>query len=172
MKYQPKDRRPIPVRDTQISQLAAKFLVKTRFSANTISILSVLFGISGGVILAITSTQINPQPWWGLASLLIMLRLAANMLDGMVAIEKGETSALGELFNEVPDRISDVVIFIGAGLAAHSSVHLGYIAAILSLFIAYIRAVGNHMNVVGLFIGPMNKQQRMFSLIAVCIYSI
>jgi phosphatidylglycerophosphate synthase len=63
-----------------------------------------------------------------------------------------------------------VATFIGAGFAAYSSPHLGYLAAILSLFVAYVRAMGNHMNVTGLFMGPMNKQQRMFSLIALCLY--
>ncbi len=170
MEYQSKDRRPIPAREAQLSQRAAKFLVHAGISANTISVLSVLFGLGAGVSFALTATSSMPKAWWASAALLIILRLTANMLDGMVAIEKGETSAVGELYNEVPDRISDVVTFIGVGFAAYSSPHLGYIAAILSLFIAYVRAMGNHMNVTGLFMGPMNKQQRMFSLIATCIY--
>jgi phosphatidylglycerophosphate synthase len=170
MEYQSKDRRPIPAREAQVSQRVAKFLAATGISANTISLFSVLFGIGAGISFALTATSATPKVWWTSAALLIMLRLTANMLDGMVAIEKGEISAVGELFNEVPDRISDVAAFVGAGFAAHSSPHLGYIAAILSLFIAYTRAMGNHMNVTGLFMGPMNKQQRMFSLIAMCLY--
>jgi phosphatidylglycerophosphate synthase len=170
MEYQSKDRRPIPAREAQLSQKAAKFLVHTGISANTISILSIVFGLGAGLSFVMTANSITSRLWWALAAIFIMLRLTANMLDGMVAIEKGETSIVGELFNEVPDRISDVVTFIGAGFALHSSPHLGYAAAILSLFIAYIRAMGNHMNVIGLFMGPMNKQQRMFSLIAACIY--
>lgn len=170
MEYQSKDRRPIPARNAQLSQRAAKLLAATGISANMISGLSVLFGIGAGISFALTATSAMPKVWWGAAALLIMLRLTANMLDGMVAIEKGETSAVGELFNEVPDRISDVATFIGAGFATYSSPHLGYPAAILSVFVAYIRAMGNHMNVTGLFMGPMNKQQRMFSLIAMCLY--
>ena len=37
---------------------------------------------------------------------LILLRLLANMLDGMVADESGEGGPLGSLYNEIPDRIS------------------------------------------------------------------
>lgn len=170
MEYQSRDRRPIPARETQVSQRAAKFLARTGISANTISIFSVVFGLAAGASFAMTAFSTIPRIWWGLAALFIILRLTANMLDGMVAIEKNETSAVGELFNEVPDRISDAATLIGAGFAAHSSAHLGYIAAILSLFVAYIRAMGNHMNVIGLFMGPMNKQQRMFSLIGTCLY--
>jgi phosphatidylglycerophosphate synthase len=170
MEYQSKDRRPIPAREAQLSQRVAKFLANSGISANTISILSVVCGVGAGLSFVMTANSITPRLWWALAAIFIMLRLTANMLDGMVAIEKSETSAVGELFNEVPDRISDVVTFIGTGFALYSSPHLGYVAAILSLFIAYVRAMGNHMNVIGLFMGPMNKQQRMFSLIAACTY--
>src|SRR5438105_2817615 len=39
----------------------------------------------------------------------IQLRLLCNLLDGMVAIEGGFRSRSGEVFNELPDRVSDVV---------------------------------------------------------------
>ncbi len=170
MQYHSRDRRPIPARELALSRLTVKLLIHTGISANGISILSVLFGLSAGISFAITGLSSNPRIWWMLAAVFILLRLIANMLDGMVAIEKGETSAIGELFNEVPDRISDVAIFVGAGFAANSSPYLGFAAAILSLLVAYTRTLGNHMSVFGLFIGPMNKQQRMFTLIAVCLY--
>jgi len=38
-----------------------------------------------------------------------------NLLDGMVAIEGGLKTPAGELFNDVPDRISDPLILVGAG---------------------------------------------------------
>lgn len=170
MKYQTKDRRPIPARNAQLSRLAASFLAKSGISGNAISVLSVVFGVIAGASLAVTSINDMPRIWWTIPPVFILLRLLANMLDGMVAIETGKTSAVGELFNEVPDRISDAVIFMGAGFAMGSSPHAGYTAATLSLFVAYVRALGNQMGVTGLFIGPMSKQQRMFSLIALCLY--
>ena len=170
MSYQIKDRRPIPQRNNPLAQRVASSLVKIGITANTISVLSLLFGLGAGASLISTATAVNPRIWWGVAALLIPLRLLANMLDGMVAIESGETSAVGELFNEIPDRISDVVILAAAGFSANSSLHLGYAAATLSLFTAYIRALGNQMGVIGLFIGPMNKQIRMFTLIVICLF--
>ncbi len=170
MKYQAKDRRPIPVRENPLSKRIASFLAGRGVTANVISIFSVLFGSGAGACLAWTSLAANPRIFWFLAAALILLRLSANMLDGMVAMETRTTSALGELFNEVPDRVSDVVIFVGAGFAAHSLPDLGYAAAILSLFVAYVRALGNQMGVTGLFIGMMSKQQRMFTLTAICLF--
>jgi len=38
-----------------------------------------------------------------------------NLLDGMVAIEHGKQSQLGVLYNELPDRVSDSVLFVALG---------------------------------------------------------
>lgn len=169
MKNQTPDRRPISARNSPYSQRVSTFLAQHGVSPNIISVASVVFAVGAGLSLIATSSNFPPRVWWILTAVLIVLRLSANMLDGMVAMETGKTSAVGELFNEVPDRISDVVIFVSAGFAAGSSPHLGYITAILALFIAYVRALGNYMGVTQLFIGPMAKSHRMFTLTAFCL---
>jgi phosphatidylglycerophosphate synthase len=93
------------------------------------------------------------------------------MLDGMVAIASGRTSKAGELYNEVPDRISDAAVFIGAGFAWGGNVTLGYIATILAIFTAYIRAAGKIAGAPNEFCGPMAKQHRMLVITLVCLYS-
>ena len=58
------------------------------------------------------------------------------MLDGMVAVAAGKASARGEILNDLPDRVSDIVIFAGV---AHSSLMnpiIGYWAAICGDIIA------------------------------------
>src|SRR5207245_4613587 len=107
---------------------------------------------------------------WLAAALLIQLRLLANMLDGMVAIECRRASPVGELFNEVPDRISDVATLIGAGYAAGGDVTLGYLAACVALFTAYVRAMGKAAGANQEFGGPMAKQQRMFIVTVIAVY--
>jgi phosphatidylglycerophosphate synthase len=83
------------------------------------------------------------------------------MFDGMVAVRCGKASPVGELYNEVPDRVSDAAILIGLGSAAGSNVMLGYVAAILALFVAYIRSIGKVAGAHQEFCGPMAKPQRM-----------
>jgi phosphatidylglycerophosphate synthase len=107
--------------------------------------------------------------WLGTA-LLVQLRLLANMLDGMVAIEWGKASAVGELYNEVPDRVSDAAILIGAGYAQGGDMALGYLAACAALFTAYVRAVGRSVGAPHDFCGPMAKQQRMFVVTMLALY--
>src|SRR6266566_3306599 len=98
-------------------------------------------------------------------------RLPANMLDGMVAIASSRTSKTGELYNEVPDRVSDAAVFIGAGFAWGGNITLGYIATILAIFTAYVRAAGKIAGAPNEFCGPMAKQHRMLVITVICLYS-
>jgi len=109
---------------------------------------------------------------WLIAALGAQLRLTANMLDGMVAIASGRTSKTGELYNEVPDRISDAAVFIGAGFAWGGNITLGYIATILAIFTAYVRAAGKIAGTPNEFCGPMAKQHRMFVITLICVYAV
>ena len=164
-----RDRRPISARSTSIARGVTQFLVRIGATPNAISIASIVFAFGGGLCLLATSSRYAHPAWWFLAPLLMVLRLFANMFDGMVAVATGTSSDLGELYNEVPDRISDVLTFVCAGYAAGSSPELGYLAAILSLAVAYVRALGNHMGVDGLFLGPMAKSHRIFTLSGFCL---
>jgi len=163
------DRRPIGARSHPLSHRLAAFLARLGLSPNAISMMSMVFAAGAGLCLAQTRAH-DRWFWWLAAAVLIVLRLLANMLDGMVAVEFNRGSPLGELFNEAPDRFSDALIFIGAGFAAGSSPHLGYLAALLAVLTAYIRTLGNQMGVHHLFIGPCAKAQRMWALVALLIY--
>lgn len=96
-----------------------------------------------------------------LAPLLCYLRLWCNMLDGMVALASGQASARGEILNDLPDRISDVLIFTGVAHSGWMNPITGYWAAIFALLTAYVgmfgQAVGAHRE----FGGVMSKPWRM-----------
>jgi phosphatidylglycerophosphate synthase len=132
-----------------------------------------LAGIIAGVLLAATSSVTNDsaqRALWLMAAAGIQLRLLANMLDGMVAIASQKASRMGELYNELPDRVSDATIIIGIGYAFNCLPVLGYIAACLAILTAYVRAVGKANGAANLFIGPMAKPQRMFVLTVAALY--
>jgi len=89
----------------------------------------------------------------------------------MVALASGRASKVGELYNEIPDRVSDAAVFIGAGFACGGNIALGYIATILAIFTAYIRAAGKIAGAQNEFCGPMAKQHRMLIITLICLYS-
>jgi phosphatidylglycerophosphate synthase len=170
--HHPGERRPIAVRKWKIFQDLARALARRGFSPNAISVAGMLCGIGAGIALAATGylPSFGQRLAWLAGALLIQLRLLANMLDGMVAIEGGKASPVGELYNEVPDRVSDVATLIGAGYAAGGSPALGYLAACVALFAAYVRAMGKAAGANQEFCGPMAKQQRMFVVTVIAVY--
>ena len=163
------ERRPIAARSTAWAVRLAEALAQRRITPHAISIVGMLCGIGAGLAFASTRNgDLLPLRWLGGAAL-VALRLLANMLDGMVAERQGTASPLGALFNEVPDRISDVATLLGMGYAIHSLPELGWAAALLAVLTAYVRA---QVAVVGApqdFRGPMAKPQRMSLVIAAAI---
>jgi phosphatidylglycerophosphate synthase len=167
------ERRPLASRDLEIIQRAAAWLVSREVSANAISLASTGFAALASICLVGTAWTdgLQARVLFVLAAGFVQLRLLANLLDGMVAVGSGKASPVGELYNEVPDRVADTVILIGAGFAAGGAPVLGYVAALLAVFVAYIRALGTALGAKALFIGPMAKPQRMATITAACIYS-
>jgi phosphatidylglycerophosphate synthase len=164
------DRRPIASREAAISKRLASALAGLGVSPNAISGAGMIAGVAAGGAFALTALPDWQRIAFFAAAALMQLRLLGNMLDGMVAVQTGKASPVGELYNEVPDRVSDAAIFIGAGYATGSLPELGYLAACAALFVAYVRAEGKVAGARQEFCGPMAKQQRMFVLSAAALY--
>lgn len=160
--HDPRDRRPIRARGARWAQFIARRLAATGVSPNSISVFGMLAAVAAGAALALTDVATGfARPLWLASAVLIVVRLLANLFDGMVAMEAGKASPTGELYNEVPDRISDAAVLIGAGYATGGSVELGYLAACVALFVAYTRAAAKVAGAPSDFRGPLAKQQRM-----------
>ena len=159
-------RRPIKARDSKWAAQVASFLARCGIKPNVISVFSAIFAGLGGLALALSQRV----PAWGGAALFvaaaicIQLRLLCNLFDGMVAIEGGFKTKSGEVYNELPDRFADVFVLVGAGYAACAfscGPSLGWLAAVLALGTAYVRALGASAGAGQCFLGPMAKQHRM-----------
>lgn len=168
----PLDRRPIKARDTRWACFTARGLTSLGISPNAISIFGMVAAIAAGASFYLTRYPLGFQRalWIG-GAMLVFLRLLANMFDGIVAIEQGKATQVGALYNEVPDRVSDAAILIGSGYAAGGSIEVGYLAACVALFIAYVRSMARTAGAPSDFGGPMAKQQRMFLVIMAAAYS-
>ena len=130
-------RRPIKARDTNWAASSARWLARVGLRPNQISVLSVVFaGLAAG---SLALTPSSPAHWqiilYVAAAACIQLRLLCNLFDGMVAVEGGLKTKSGEIYNELPDRLSDALALVGAGYAfpaqqwSHS---LGWAGAVLA----------------------------------------
>ena len=169
------NRRPLKTRQSTWAGALAKMLTRAGVSPNTISVTSCFFaGIAG---LSLWYLGRVPADWHArcllvLAAGAVQMRLLCNLIDGMVAIEGGRRTKSGELFNELPDRISDALIFMGAAYAVPScrwTLELGWTVAELSVITAYVRALGVTMGAAQQFQGPMAKPHRMAAITATCL---
>jgi len=92
------------------------------------------------------------------------LRLWCNMLDGMVALASGRASLRGEILNDLPDRVSDIAIFVGVAHSGLCAVESGYWAALWAVLTAYVGTFGQAVGTRRQFGGVMAKPWRMVSL--------
>jgi len=163
------DRRPLASRGWKISEKIAGWLARQGTTPNAISIGGMVFGILAGVMFAMTPGAAHPWFFWVAGATFVQLRLLANLYDGMVAVLRQVASPLGELFNEVPDRVSDAATLIGFGYAVGSDPVLGFVATVFAIFLAYLRAQGKVAGAHQEFCGPMAKQQRMATVTVAAI---
>jgi phosphatidylglycerophosphate synthase len=164
------ERRPMFTRDWSISKNITRWLVARRISPNAISLAGMAGGIVSGFALAATALHGLTPVMYLTAVVGIIVRGMGNLLDGMVAVESGKASPLGELFNEVPDRVADIAILIGAGYAAGGNATLGLLAALVAVLVAYVRAEGKVVGASQQYCGPMAKPGRMVVILLIALY--
>ena len=169
-------RRPLKSRDTAWARVCAAWLARHRVRPNAISALSSVFAAIAGAALALSGHVSDAQRIVLLVVAVagIQLRLLCNLMDGMVAIEGGMKSRTGEIWNDAPDRLSDIFIFVGAGygLTFTWGPLLGWMAAMLAVLTAYVRLLAGTMGAKQRFLGPMAKQHRMATMTVACVLSI
>jgi phosphatidylglycerophosphate synthase len=159
--YQPASRRPIADAFRSTAGLAVRFCVRRQVQPDAISYASI---VASGLCAA-CFWQAAAQPWLlVVAPLFAYVRLWFNMLDGMVALAAGVASRRGEIVNELPDRISDILIFAGVAHSGLNSVVSGYWAAIFALLTAYVGTLGQAVAGRREFGGVMAKPFRMVAL--------
>ena len=104
--------------------------------------------------------------WWSI--LLTLVRMTLNTIDGVIAIERGNLRLKGEIVNALPDRYSDIFIFMGVGLSPMCAPWLG-MAGMASMFlVSYTGMLSKAIAVNWQHHGPLGKVER---LILVMIFS-
>jgi phosphatidylglycerophosphate synthase len=170
-------RRALATRNAPWARTLARRLARAGMRPNAVSMASV----GCATVAALAFAWSASLDRWARVTLLaaaavsVQLRLLCNLLDGMLAVEEGLRSKGGDVYNELPDRLADVLILVGAGYGARAlpyGVTLGWSAAILALLTAYVRALAGSLGLSQSFIGPMAKQHRMFTLTVATLASI
>src|SRR5688572_30112237 len=159
--YTPASRRPIAQLFRRTADVAVRVCVARNVHPDVISLTSIVASALAAACFAFA------WRWPALlivAPLLCYVRLWLNMLDGMVALASRRASPRGEILNDLPDRISDVMIFAGVAHSGLLAPYSAYWAAILALLTAYVGTLGQAVGVQREFSGVMAKPWRMVAL--------
>ncbi|MEZ5956641.1 MAG: hypothetical protein R3C27_05445 [Hyphomonadaceae bacterium] len=172
------NRRPIGQRSHGWAKWLAGALAKSGVTPNFISFTSIIFAALAGVCFYASAISEGGDRVMLLigAALFCQLRLIANMMDGMVAVEGGKGGPDGPVWNELPDRFADIFILVGAGYGVAATgmfdATLGWAAAAAAVMTAYVREVVRNAGAPADFSGPMAKPHRMFWMTVFALVSI
>ena len=93
----------------------------------------------------------------------------ARLVQDEVVMKGGAARSQGEAYwNEVPDRVGDLVILAGVGLAVEL-LWLGMLAGILVLFSAYLREFGARVNGQMECSGPLSSPRSVQLALIICL---
>lgn len=168
------DRRPIPSRGVRWAVATAQRLRRAGVRPNQVSLAGLAFAALGAgcLLLAGRSADGGRAALLLLAAVALPLRLLCNLLDGMLAVEGGLRTPTGELSNELPDRLADLLLLVGAGYAVQGiawAPPLGWLAGSFALIVAHVRTLGSAAGAATHFDGQMPKPRRMPVLFAACL---
>lgn len=147
----------------QLLRPALSALARAGITPNQVTLAAMVLSLAYGVALALDPG--NAALWYGLP-LFLLLRMALNAIDGMLATATGNKTPLGALLNEVCDQLSDAALYLPFALAvgiAPVLVVLAVVAAQLTEFAGVlVQAIGKPDQPRG-FEGPMGKSDRAFA---------
>ena len=130
-------------------------------TANQITVLAGLVSVLVGVVIACFASHL----WlFALIPLWMILRMALNAIDGMLAREFGQQSRLGAYLNELCDIVADCALILPFAVIPGVSLLLVLAVTLLALFSEYTGVLGPMVGASRRYDGPMGKSDRAFIL--------
>lgn len=127
-------------------------------TANQVTVAACAISVALGLWLAA-----NPHPAaFALVPLWMLVRMAFNAMDGMLAREFGQQSKLGAFLNELTDVVSDAALYLPfACIAPFSPFWVGALILLAALS-EFAGALGPTVGASRRYDGPMGKSDRAF----------
>ncbi len=129
-------------------------------TANQVTVTAAL--VSALVAAVVWSTAPIQPLWYLLLPVWMLLRMALNAVDGMLAREFGQQSRLGAYLNELCDVVADAALYLSLLSVAGVHAHLVWIFVALSALTEYAGVLGLMVGADRRYDGPMGKSDRAF----------
>lgn len=139
---------------------AVQRLYDRGITANQITLLAAAGSVAVGVLIALFAAQL----WvFLLVPVWMLVRMALNAIDGMLAREFGQKSDLGAYLNELCDLIADSALILPFLLIPDVSLLLVLLTTLLALLSEYAGAMAPMIGATRRYDGPMGKSDRAFA---------
>lgn len=130
-------------------------------TANQITVSACILSVIIGVMFWLS----EDNKWFFLALPIgLLLRMALNALDGMMARRYNQISRKGEMLNELGDVVSDTIIFLPLLKYQPESLYLIVIFIAMSIINEFAGVMGKVISNQRNYDGPMGKSDRAFIL--------
>ncbi|WP_242345071.1 CDP-alcohol phosphatidyltransferase family protein [Anaeromyxobacter terrae] len=131
-------------------------LARAGVTPNAITTAALLGSVALGGALAASEAR------WILAALpaWLLVRMALNALDGMMARELGQASQLGAVLNEVGDVVSDLALYLPFALRAPEAALPVFLFAAAAVLTEFCGVLGQALGGTRRYDGPMGKSDR------------
>lgn len=134
-------------------------LAKRGITPNQVTVAAFVISLLCGLLVAIL-------PQWRqiyfLVPVTLLLRMAMNAIDGMVAREHNMVTPLGGFLNEAGDVLADAALYLPLALAPGINSTLVVISVVLSGTTELVGVVARGMGGTRRYDGPMGKSDRAF----------
>jgi CDP-diacylglycerol---glycerol-3-phosphate 3-phosphatidyltransferase len=133
-------------------------LVAAGVTANAVTIFAMLLSVaSGAAIYRFHSFRILL-----ILPIVLFLRMALNAIDGMIAREHNQKTALGAILNELGDVFADAALYLPLAFVPFFSPILIIGAVLLAILSEMTGVVGVQIGASRRYDGPMGKSDRAF----------
>jgi CDP-diacylglycerol--glycerol-3-phosphate 3-phosphatidyltransferase len=140
-------------------------LVQRLFDKGTTANQVTLIAGIGSILVGVVIARFVHHPWvFALVPIWMIVRMALNAIDGMLAREFNQQSRLGAYLNELCDITADCALILPFALLPGVSLWLVLLVALLALFSEYSGVLGPMVGASRRYDGPMGKSDRAFVL--------
>lgn len=137
-------------------------------TANQVTLAACAVSVALGLGLYVADA---PRAWLALVPLWMLLRMAFNAIDGMLAREHGQASRLGALLNELTDVLADAALFLPLALVAPFQPVWVAAFALMAALSEMAGALGPSIGASRRYDGPMGKSDRAFAVGALALWA-
>jgi CDP-diacylglycerol---glycerol-3-phosphate 3-phosphatidyltransferase len=116
--------------------------------------------VSLGMAVSLFFAKDIPALFW-ILPIGAFVRTACNALDGMVARGLSVSSPMGEVYNELLDRISDAAIFASVGISGLGNIENAFAATVCVLLNSYVGILAKAAGGKRIYAGIIGKADRM-----------